>query len=276
MQPNFYPRLTIGVKPTDPFTPLMRFFENDKVQIRILVGAHQEGHNFSVHGTKWLFEPSDPNSGWRNSQMMGISEHYEFFLLPISVTDPTRPFADHLYMAGAATDDLWNGIWGIARVYNKPNLEKVFTTAAQSILVDGAPVDQEDLTLLTLPNNPAGQTPSDPAQPSPVEDLTGTSAASSGGASSAAIVPGPVISPTGFCPSTAPARTFNVTAVTAQQALPGGKLIYNPRPNNRGPLNDPTAILYVRTSDLEPRANSSQVFPSNRSSCGPTPETALR
>ena len=124
VQPNFYPRLTRGVKPTDPFTPLMRFFENDKVQIRILVGGQEEGHNFSVHGTRWLFEPSDPNSGWRNSQMMGISEHYEFVVPPISVTDPTRPFADHLYMAGAATDDLWNGIWGIARVYNKPNLEK--------------------------------------------------------------------------------------------------------------------------------------------------------
>jgi len=42
-----------------------------------------------------------------------------------------------------------------------------------------------------------------------------------------------------------------VTAVTAQQALPGGRLVYNPRPNNGGPLNDPTAILYVRTSDLD-------------------------
>jgi hypothetical protein len=106
VQPNFYPRLTKGVKPTDPFTPLMRFYENDKVQIRILVGAHEEGHNVSVHGTKWLFEPSDPNSGWRNSQMMGISEHFEFVLSPISVTDPSRAFADHLYMVGAATDDL--------------------------------------------------------------------------------------------------------------------------------------------------------------------------
>jgi hypothetical protein len=253
VQPNFYPRLTRGVKPTDPFTPLLRFFENDKVQIRILVGAHEEGHNFSVHGTKWLFEPSDRNSGWRNSQMMGISEHFEFVLPPISVTDPTRPFADHLYMAGAATDDLWNGIWGIARVYNKPNLDKVFTTATQSIVVDGTEVDQEDLTLLTLPNNPAGQAPVDTSQPSPVEDTTGTAAESSSSDSGAAqaIVPGPVISPTGFCPSTAPARAFNVTAVTAQQALPGGTLVYNPRPNNGGPLNDPTAILYVRTSDLD-------------------------
>jgi manganese oxidase len=251
VQPRFYPLLTKGVKPTDPFTPLMRFYENDKVQIRILVGGQEEGHNFSVHGTKWLFEPSDPNSGWRNSQMMGISEHYEFVVPPISVTDPTRPFADHLYMAGAATDDLWNGIWGIARVYNRPNLERVFTTTTQSITVDGADVDQEDLTLLTLPNNPTGQAPSNPLQPSPTEDTTGATIDSSGGAGAQVITPGPVISPTGFCPSTAPARTFNVTATTAQQALPGGTLVYNPRPNGGGPLNDPTAILYVRTSDLD-------------------------
>ena len=258
VQPNFYPRLTKGVKPTDPFTPMMRFFENDKVQIRILVGGQEEGHNFSVHGTKWLFEPSDPNSGWRNSQMMGISEHYEFVVPPISVTDPTRPFADHLYMAGAATDDLWNGIWGIARVYNKPSLEKILQppalASALPLPADTPSVDQDDLTLLTLPNNPAGQTPSDPSQPDLSEDLTGASTSSSdstSGAQAAALVPGPVISSTGFCPSTAPSRTFNVTAVTAQQALPGGRLVYNPRPNNGGPLNDPTAILYVRTSDLD-------------------------
>jgi hypothetical protein len=256
VQPNFYPRLTRGVRPTDPFTPLIRFFENDRIQIRILIGAHEEGHNFSVHGTKWLFEPSDPNSGWRNSQMMGISEHFEFLPPPISVTDPFRPFADHLYMAGAATDDLWNGIWGIARVYNRPNLFNILQQPAQASLLplpaDTPTVTAEDAELQQLPNNLAGQTPADPTQLDLTEDLTGTSAESESASSSAmAIIPGPVISPTGFCPSTAPTRTFNVTAVTAQQALPGGTLVYNARPNNGGPLNDPTAILYVRTSDLD-------------------------
>jgi hypothetical protein len=264
VQPNFYPRLTKGVKPTDPFTPLIRFYENDKVQIRILIGGQEEGHNFSVHGTKWLFEPSDPNSGWRNSQMMGISEHFEFVLPPISVTDPTRPFADHLYMAGAATDDLWNGLWGIARVYNKPFLEKATTTSttlasgqttSQAVIEEAPPADQEDLGLLALPNNPTGSAPapSDPTNPSPAEEVTAgaTSSTDAQQAAPDAIAPSPIISPTGFCPLTAPARTFNVTAVTAQQALPGGTLVYNARPNNRGPLNDPTAILYVRSSDLD-------------------------
>lgn len=77
VQPNFYPALTRGVQDGDPFTPLLRAYDRDRVQIRVLVGAHEEGHNFSINGIRWLFEPSDPNSGWRNSQMMGISEHFE-------------------------------------------------------------------------------------------------------------------------------------------------------------------------------------------------------
>jgi hypothetical protein len=58
----------------------------------------------------------------------------------------------------------------------------------------------------------------------------------------------------GVCPKAAPVRRFDVTAITAA-ALPGGKLIYNPRVGNfggnPGPLNDPTALIYVNTSDLD-------------------------
>jgi hypothetical protein len=266
VQPSFYPPLTKGVKPTDPYTPLIRFYENDKVQIRILVGGQEEGHNFSVHGTKWRFEPSDLNSGWRNSQMMGISEHFEFVLPPISVVDPSRPFADHLYMAGAATDDLWNGLWGIARVYNRPFLVKAVssptptpdsgTESLQSSLEQAPPAEEDDLVLLTLPSNPLGAAPEPLDSTKTVPDEAPESEASAtGGVQQAATtetaLPGSLVSPTGYCPLTAPVRTFNVTAVTAQQALPGGTLVYNSRADNRGPLHDPTAILYVRSSDLD-------------------------
>src|SRR6185295_7955525 len=44
---------------------------------------------------------------------------------------------------------------------------------------------------------------------------------------------------------------FSVTAVTAQNALPGGTLVYNSRTNQGGKLHDPTAILYVRTNDID-------------------------
>jgi hypothetical protein len=124
-QPTFYPPLSADVQPGDPYTPLLRAYEDDRVQIRILVGAHEEGHNFGVHGIKWKFEPSDENSGYRNNQMMGISEHYEFIVpkLPRKY-DLTNGHADYLYTPGVAVDDQWNGLWGLMRVYkeNKADL----------------------------------------------------------------------------------------------------------------------------------------------------------
>ncbi len=109
-----------GVGAYDPYTPMLRAYEGDRVQIRVLVGAHEEGHNFSVHGVQWLMEPSDPNSGFRNSQMMGISEHYEFVLPPLPRNN-IGPEVDYLYRAGSATDDLWNGTWGILRASQRGN-----------------------------------------------------------------------------------------------------------------------------------------------------------
>ncbi|HWN42051.1 MAG TPA: copper oxidase, partial [Thermoanaerobaculia bacterium] len=137
-QPTFYQALTNDVKPGDPFTPLMRALENDRVQIRVLVGAHEEGHNFSVHGIKWLFEPSEPNSGYRNSQMMGISEHFEF-IVPQLIKNPTGGYVDRLWSAGSSTDDYWNGIWGLLRAYTGPRND-----------------------LMELPDNPNGGSGIDP------------------------------------------------------------------------------------------------------------------
>ena len=134
IQPNFYPPLTADVQPGDPFTPLLRAYENDPVQIRILVGAHEEGHNFGVNGIKWRFEPSELNSGFRNSQMMGISEHFEF-VVPQLPRKPDGKTADYLYQPGKGVDDQWNGLWGLMRVYATKKVD-----------------------LLELPNNPKSNT----------------------------------------------------------------------------------------------------------------------
>ena len=204
-QPDFYAPLTEDLKPKDPFTPMLRVYENDRVQIRILVGAHEEGHNFSVHGIKWLFEPSEPRSGYRNSQMMGISEHFEF-IVPQVIKRPSGDAVDRLWSAGSSTDDYWNGIWGLLRAYTglRPDLEP-------------------------LPDNPNG---------------------------SSGIDPGAVGAFTFSCPKDAPIRTFDITAVAASTALPNGRLTYNGRTDGAfGPLFDPSAILYFRTSDLAPNAS---------------------
>jgi hypothetical protein len=203
-QPNFYTPLTDDAGAYDPFTPILRAYENDRVQIRVLVGAHEEGHNFSIHGVKWLFEPSEPNSGYRSSQMMGISEHFEFIIPQlIKNSQPAEGGSvDRLWRAGSSTDDGWNGLWGILRAY--------------SGLRNG---------LAALPGNADGKS-----------DLAPGTAGSFGFS----------------CPANAPVRTFDVSAVAASTALPNGRLVYNSRSDGSfGPLFDPTAILYVRSGDLD-------------------------
>ena len=117
-QPDTYWPLTGDVQPKDPFTPLLRAYENDRVQVRILVGAHEEEHDVNIHGVRWLFEPAESNSGFRGSQMMGISEHFEFEI-PSFPKNPvvTRGSVDFLWETGAAVDDRWNGTWGLIRSY---------------------------------------------------------------------------------------------------------------------------------------------------------------
>ena len=199
--------LTGDVRATDPFTPLLRAYEGDNVQIRIMVGAHEEEHNFTVHGIKWLFEPSDPNSGYRNSQMMGISEHFEF-LIPQLPKAPTGEFHDFLYKPGAAVESQWNGNWGILRAYRSQRAD-----------------------VQVLPNNPIGVTPT-----------TG------------------IGSFTGVCPKTAPVRNIDVVAIPASK-LPGGTLTYykpfktvtdlKTGAVHQTPLQDPTAIVFVRGSEYD-------------------------
>jgi len=123
-----YPGAFTGASPFDPYTPLLRAYQNDKVQVRVLVGGYLFNHNFGMHGLKWLFEPSANNSGYRDNQAMGISEHFEFvFKLPVTAAAPispnrvpnTGPFsADYLYTPGSGWNDLNNGLWGILRAFN--------------------------------------------------------------------------------------------------------------------------------------------------------------
>ena len=200
-QPTIYDPLTEGVLPRDPFTPLLPVYADDPVQIRVLVGGHEEEHNFNVHGIKWLYEPDDPNSGFRSSQMMGISEHHEFVVPRVPGT-ANRKATDYLYKPGSSVDGQWNGLWGILRVYNDST--------------DSGGLDE-------LPTNRLSVQPTQDA----------------------------LSKFQGVCPSNAPVRSYDIVAVSAVSALPGGTLVYNSRSGYRGPLHDPTAILYVRSSDLD-------------------------
>ena len=208
-----YASASANLDPGDPATPLLRVFQGDKVRIRVQAGGQEEEHRFTIHGLKWRSEPLSPNSGWRNAVFTGISE-YAVLDTPIvpELGKPGNPAQlDYLYTMGAETDDLWNGDWGLLRAY----------------------ADGKARNLTSLPNNPfqGGRLTNN------FKQWTET------------------------CPPDAPVTTFNITAVRAADVLGPQGLVYNSRATSvvdlntgaeqgRGPLIDPTALMYVRNEDL--------------------------
>ena len=201
--PNFNP---------EPVTPLMRAYQGDNVQVRVLVGAHVFAHQFNLMGPRWFAEPSWKNSGYRSNQPMGLSEHFELlFKVPSSSAPNATPVrkcpdgmsnancVDYLYSTSFDETGVAHGSWGLFRSYDPTALAT---------------------RLKPLPNNP---------------------------------VPGTQVSyatcPTDLKPSQQ--RTFNITAVTAQKALPGGQLVYNDRGPQSGWMSSLMGILYVRNEDLD-------------------------
>jgi hypothetical protein len=265
----------------DPFTPVLPAYEKDQAVVRLVQGAQEEQHVFNVHGYKWLFEPGTPgdaasvnNSGYRNGQQIGISEHFEFYLNqpPASVpttttrTDGTptkenvagRKFVDHLY-SSAGTDNLWDGQWGILRVYNGSQSNSVRgTTSLQGkeagMAVDPAteepaeklnvpdpsdPEGDKTIALARLPNNPAPVRQAEATTETPASDETAKSMAG------AVDTTDKSISQTKPVCSTVQ-RTYNVTAILARDLVPGKQVVYN----KRSSLFDPNAILLVNDDDL--------------------------
>ncbi len=244
---KFPPHINTGaLDGGDPFTPTMRVYNGDLVRVKIQAGGHEEEHASTIHGLKWLQAGSGhgmaKNSGWRNGQPAGISEQYTL-ATPVLPVDASRgDFSDHAYAVNSSVDGWWNGAWGIMRSYEKSRAD-----------------------LVPLPGT-----------------LSGPAVVSNGA------------SWNGVCPTTAPIRNYDVSAVLANTALTnalgvtitppapvgtmhvggpmnnaGGTLVYNRRNStvtgeardlitgapiaitHQGPLHDPTAIMYVRTSDLD-------------------------
>lgn len=199
----------------DPATPLLRAYDGDRVQIRLIQGAQEENHVFSMHGVKWLSQPDSPNSGYVSAQPIGISEHFEFnvhFDSPFANAIST----DHLYMS-SATDNLWDGQWGLLRAF------------------DGK-VPENRTGLARLGEQRVAAKPAQSVCPSKALDPNGFEIAGS---------------------FAAPARKFEVTAwhvaglaadlpkAVADKVLPGGALPYN-----RGfSIADPNAVIFLEESD---------------------------
>ena len=191
----------------DPFTPLMRAYQNDKVQIRILVGAHVFAHQFSFFGPTWFSEPSWQDSGYRTTQAMGLSEHFEFlFNVPPSSAPTTNRkcpdgwsqgnCVDYLYSPSFDENGLVHGLWGLFRSYDPTKVAK---------------------GVKPLPNNPI-------TAAAPVSYAT---------------CPGP------------PNRKYRITAVSSQDAVPGGSIVFNDRGPAPHPLSIKTGVMYVFSDDLD-------------------------
>ncbi len=104
----------------DPATPILAAHEGDPVQIRLIQGAQEAQHVFTMNGAKWHRIADSANSGLTNSQPLGISEHFEF---DVRVPQINIAHADYLYF-GSSVDQLWDGMWGTLRAYCDPKLPK--------------------------------------------------------------------------------------------------------------------------------------------------------
>lgn len=198
----------------DPTTPLLRAYQNDRVEIRTLVGAHQLAHFFNLRGLRWLWESDWGASGYRSSMGMGLSEHTEMkFKAPYSSAQTINPcpdtktgscsFTDYLYLASAGDNGITNGMWGLFRAYSP-------TVAAKN--------------LAPLPNNPVAATTPTNYATCPA-DLPSTQI-----------------------------RNFDITAIDVQNGLSEGAIVLNNRGQGAGPDNkitNPLGLMYVLTADLE-------------------------
>jgi hypothetical protein len=127
--PFKFPKPFAGAGDYDPYTPLMRAYADDRVRVRVLVGAHHNPHAFTFQGISWPVEPNYPDAGFTSTQQMSISEHYEFhFRVPpgtaVAAQPGAAPATDYLYQPSADTDGVANGVWGLLRAYDPRAKEK--------------------------------------------------------------------------------------------------------------------------------------------------------
>jgi hypothetical protein len=227
----------------DPYTPLLRGYQGDHVQVRALVGAHTQPHSFTINGVKWLGEMRSENSGLRNAQEMGISEHFEFeFVLPPATTDAAKPFADYLYAPSSGAQGISNGVWGLMRSYDGD--PKTATTSLCTPLTFPQTAPVASLRRLPRAANPRPYDPhSSSPTPAPVPDVVFTISAQ---ATPIIYNDAPIPTPSG---SNTPAPPYNLqnqqgivyTVDSVQEKKTDGTLS-SPIPGVSTNANDPKKI----------------------------------
>jgi hypothetical protein len=225
----------------DPFTPIMRANDGDRVHIKMQAGGQEEEHAAIVHGLKWLQGGSGfgeaKNSGWRNAQSGGISEQFALKTPVFADFRQRNQEIDYAYSFNNSVDGWVNGTWGVLRS------------------------DKNSSDLFLLPDNDTNK----PYNITNKKDFNG-------------VCPKAAYKREYDVTAVAANDVLGASGVTVQDLFPGthaggspnggGSLIYNPRTtavagtaelNNEvngetltreGPLHDPTAMIYVNTDDL--------------------------
>ena len=118
-----WPLPSPGMRTNDPFTPLLELAEREPFRIRLLAGAHEHEHSFTINGLTWRAGSHEPNSGYRSFVGTALSEHFEFngvLDIPSSLSPRARfDQLDHIYRIGASIEDVWYGNWGLIRTYRE-------------------------------------------------------------------------------------------------------------------------------------------------------------
>jgi manganese oxidase len=268
----------------DPFTPILPAYPGDHIQVRVLQGAQEEQHVLNIHGHRWFFEPGTPhdpnavnNSGFTNAQQIGISEHFEFdFNEKVAPVFSASGLADFLYQS-AATDNLWDGMWGLMRTYKffHPNIiarlpnNPQFTTvngteatsapttpfadpnAAANPPADGQQLDTADTVATTNPDTPDSATADGTAVPNISPDSPAGTLPAPPGLPAGAVTP---VNAGGInrCPNIPglPIKNFLIEAWLAKDLLanaPSGAngITYN----SKFSFFDPAGIVYINAAD---------------------------
>ncbi|HUS09694.1 MAG TPA: hypothetical protein VMZ30_04435, partial [Pyrinomonadaceae bacterium] len=214
--PGCQPNAQIG---GDPITPQLRAYQGDKVQIRLLVGAHLFAHQFNLEGPTWFAEPAWKNSGYRSVQGMGLSEHFEFLFNTPSSSAPKAGrkcpdgmsqgnCVDYLYSPSLDEFGVSNGMWGLFRAYDPNKLAN---------------------KLVPLPNNPIGSAASVEYETCPADARKREFYISAVTAQKALSVRSPI-----------------------SATNPKGQIVFNDRGTPAGaPFSAPLGLMYVRTEDLD-------------------------
>ena len=233
----------------DPYTPIMRAYSGDLIRVKIQAGSHEHEHNGSINALGWIQGGSGfgqaPHSGWRNAQNTGLSEQFTFSARITDYWSDTF-LNDRMYAIDTSQDGLWNGVWGILRSKSK--------------------LDRKD-GLVTLPSNPV-PTVLRPEEGLGKDNVCPTDAAIREYHIAAVLANRALTNSLGVTvPS---ARNSGYPNGSSRLNSGGGTLVYNPRSTSiaievkdeggkvirtdsfgTGPLHDPTAILFVRESDLD-------------------------